>query len=81
MFLFTFLGMGAGPLQLGKITREMPKLGKSRGVKFYKIDTLFVFDNIDKISLCSNTELQWHLYIDITFSHNLYNYFSISQYL
>ena len=31
-----FLGMGAGPLQLGKITRGMPKLGKSCGVKFFK---------------------------------------------
>ena len=36
VFLFTFLGMGAGPLQLGKITREMSKLGKSCGVKFFK---------------------------------------------
>ena len=36
VFLFTLLGMGAGPLQWGKITREMPKLGKSCGVKFFK---------------------------------------------
>ena len=36
VFLFSFLGMGAGPLQLGKITCEMPKLGKSRRVKFFK---------------------------------------------
>ena len=28
VFLFTFLGMGPGPLQLGKIMREMQKLGK-----------------------------------------------------
>ena len=76
VFLFIFLGMGAGPLKLGKITREMPKLGKSCDVKFFLSDSLF-----NLITYLYVATLSYNDTNELTFSQNLYIYFSISQYL
>ena len=54
VFLFTFLGMGAGPLQLGEIRHETSKLGKiacNTAAVSYKINNPYMHQSDSNLNI------------------------------